>query len=519
MKNVLYILLLLLLVVDVSAQIEFNGKTYRFDGVVLFQAADDPFGYYYLPDKLNISKDKDGRKIMSHYKYVSEIDSLSDSMFYVELNFNIDPPVLQSAKHYLDRANPGAYMIGKLPLYNIDQKKQVFSKLKLESAIFKNVVEGYAPIFNYATAAFSLRMNKDESALFEKSLSLVASDLSLSFESYMYANVKDCMINISAAKKELQLEFLDMKLDQEEVKAKLNDMLDNSDLKLESNCSSKIESQLSMDVVMDYITAMMFEEDQSESDKYVFKSSILDGTKEFSLTINSTTQLKLPYSASCNLTLDEGELIKEYQDVIDLNSRERNNRELIFQMTENIEEAFDQSINKLEVELKQNGKVLNDRLCFTATDIKNGFRKKSKLVNLDSGDINELEYRLIWGVKKRKEVTNGPWRKAELFNTLIPPLNELSTTIIFDHNLFSDYRFVKYDFYAQDKNGTQLKLLGAVVNFEEGMSYRDVHLYYPEEYDLLLTSTFVPKDGAQKENIEIIKNDMYTIFIKPPTNE
>ena len=187
------VLLMLWLCAETQGQVNFLGSIEELDGILLFQAADNENGYYYLPAIPRI-KQTEGSYEAHLAKYLNHDGSYSGGIFTATIEFSLSPQEREKVQHYIKRKNPKAHLIGQLPLYRFAEDGQ-HGKIgfQLVSSTFnpgnnaivkKALVSRSAPLQHSAKAYLSIELTKEGASILEQSLKMGTSDLSVVITAY-----------------------------------------------------------------------------------------------------------------------------------------------------------------------------------------------------------------------------------------------------------------------------------------------------------------------------------------------
>jgi hypothetical protein len=186
-----YIVFLLFPVVCHSQQIILD-KPVSAGELILFPDLNNQNAYYYLPDKISLATDKDGKPQFSFIRYVENVRSGSGQetiregdgggIVHAVVRLDVPDDLLKVAQRELQRLHPQARIEG--PVVYKSGRFGLVSSFKEESGeLTKKVVGlGSAPILEGQKAAISIRLTKLGAKILWESFKTAAPDISFTFE-------------------------------------------------------------------------------------------------------------------------------------------------------------------------------------------------------------------------------------------------------------------------------------------------------------------------------------------------
>ncbi len=160
-------------------------------GLKMFPVYGEPKSFYYMPDKIQIPKGRDGKPQFSFLKFVNDdggngeggiqnVDGGGLVTFLVA--FEVDDQTIQRAQADLQGKVPGAKIIG--PLNYREGTFALVSEFQQEDGDWAKRVLGLgkAPVMEGHKAAVSIRLTKTGSTILWNSFEQAASNINVSFE-------------------------------------------------------------------------------------------------------------------------------------------------------------------------------------------------------------------------------------------------------------------------------------------------------------------------------------------------
>lgn len=245
-------------------------------GLILFPDVYEPTVYYYLPNKISLGKQADGKPQFSFMRYVQNVKTGAEEetrgegdgggIIHALVQFDVTEDMLKAAQRDIKRKGNGmdsAVIRGPL-IYKGGTLAIVSSAADEKGEFTKKVVGvGKAPVIEGTKAAISIHLNKLGSKVLWESFKTATPDLSFSFvmdvsgyRSPIKANIVadfDQIYEHSMFKAGLEGRNVDIG-----IKAAFSDLVQSGAIKVNNIGSDKSQEEL-LEIAFNKLSAMMFE--------------------------------------------------------------------------------------------------------------------------------------------------------------------------------------------------------------------------------------------------------------------
>ncbi len=190
-KITLVLMVLLSVIGNAVAQELLLDQMESAGGLKLFPVYGDEKKFYYMPDKVEIPKGRDGKQQFSFLKFVNDDEGSGEGgiqkvdgggLVTFLINFAVPNQTVQRAQSELQRKVPGAQIAG--PLNYREGTFALVSEFQQEDGDWAKRVLGLgkAPVMEGHKAAVSIRLTKDGAIILWESFKQAASNINVSFE-------------------------------------------------------------------------------------------------------------------------------------------------------------------------------------------------------------------------------------------------------------------------------------------------------------------------------------------------
>jgi hypothetical protein len=354
--------LLLAMPMSASALVKYDEGRIQILGVQLLQDFDDPNKYYYLPQYPRIAETTvDGETSLDFIciKYigteVNGTDTVSGGLFHALVDFRLPPELEEELKAELDELRPGATLEGPVPLKPADEETLGMASFRVVSATLSNdtfssqvVSSGRAPLTSGSKAAIAASLDSAGATLLWDSFrNGSTSDVSIAVSGYYDASVKAYNARVYASTENIYKHVSKVMTDQSgfrkrELRKIVDDMHRDQILEVEVFDQSKALGlnnsgmETILNLVTEKLTDAMFDRKTGLSkdpeqikvepttprvkrgwlgrlfrgsgnqryvtdDRYVLKNIENIKVATFSLVLNRTTVVKVPFDSTGNL--------------------------------------------------------------------------------------------------------------------------------------------------------------------------------------------------------------------------
>jgi len=199
-RNVLHfaILLALLATAPLQAAVNYDAGVLTLEGVQVFQDADDPTAWYYLPQYPRVARNEQGDFQFLLLKQVG--GDAPGGIFHALIEFTLDESVVERVQAKLQEVRPGAKLVGALPLLQPGENDAVGGFRVISATLDPNappdrltgrvVASGPAPLTPGSRAAIAARLSAAEATVLMDSMTGATSDLSIAIRGYYEAKVR-----------------------------------------------------------------------------------------------------------------------------------------------------------------------------------------------------------------------------------------------------------------------------------------------------------------------------------------
>lgn len=180
------------------------------DGVELFQDADQPSHYYYLPPAPSLAMDAEGNPQLLCLKYIDPEGNASGGLFHLLASLELPPDRVAELEKALKEKRPGATIVGALNLLEAKAEDGVpaTASFQVVSAVLSDsdeggftrslITSGHAPLTAGSRAAVAASLDPRGATLLFESLSGVTSDVSVSIAAEYEAKVRGYNATVTA---------------------------------------------------------------------------------------------------------------------------------------------------------------------------------------------------------------------------------------------------------------------------------------------------------------------------------
>lgn len=193
-----------------SALVWYDTGRLTIDGVELFQDADQPSEYYYLPPAPTLATDREGRPQLLCLKYVDPKGESSGGLLHLLASLELPDDQVAALEEKLKEKRPGARIVGALNLLEARREEgapetasfEVVSAVLSDSAdggFTRSVISsGHAPLTAGSRAAVAASLDPRGATLLFDSLNGATSDVSVSIAAEYEAKVRGYNATVSA---------------------------------------------------------------------------------------------------------------------------------------------------------------------------------------------------------------------------------------------------------------------------------------------------------------------------------
>ncbi len=178
--------------IQMQAQQIIIDKPVKAGELTLFPEMGNENVYYYLPDKLRLATDENGKPQFSFMKYVENVRSapgekdiregLGGGIVHFVISLSVTPDQLSEAKNELRRIDPEGVIKGPV-IYSGGTVSVISSFANTKGDLTKQVVGiGNAPLIDGEKAAVSMELTKKGAKILWESFKTPTPDISFSFE-------------------------------------------------------------------------------------------------------------------------------------------------------------------------------------------------------------------------------------------------------------------------------------------------------------------------------------------------
>lgn len=196
----------MLLGISANAQRIILDKRVRAGELTLFPDMEDTNSYYYLPDKLQLATDDNGKPQFSFLRFVENVRSeggadeiregIGGGIVHAVIELYVSPEQIQEARSELRKVNPEGIIQGPA-MYNSGTFAIISSFANTQGDLTKQVVGiGKAPLIDGHKAAVSMELTKKGAKILWESFKTPTPDMSFSFEMELegYSSPKKAII-------------------------------------------------------------------------------------------------------------------------------------------------------------------------------------------------------------------------------------------------------------------------------------------------------------------------------------
>jgi hypothetical protein len=203
-------LVLVLSTAPAFALVWYDTGRLTIDGVELFQDADQPTHYYYLPPAPSLAMDADGNPQLLCLKYIDPEGQSSGGLFHLLASLELPPDRVAELEEELKEKRPGATIVGALNLMEAKAEEGVpaTASFQVVSAVLSDsedggftrslITSGHAPLTAGSRAAVAASLDPRGATLLFESLTGVTSDVSVSIAAEYEAKVRGYNATVTA---------------------------------------------------------------------------------------------------------------------------------------------------------------------------------------------------------------------------------------------------------------------------------------------------------------------------------
>lgn len=193
-----------------AALVWYDTGRLTIDGVELFQDADEPSEYYYLPPAPTLAADREGRPQLLCLKYVDPTGESSGGLLHLLASLELPDERVAELEELLKEKRPGARIVGALSLLEAKKEEGASDVASFEvvSAVLSDdaeggftrsvITSGHAPLTAGSRAAVAASLDPRGATLLFDSLNGVTSDVSVSIAAEYEAKVRGYNATVSA---------------------------------------------------------------------------------------------------------------------------------------------------------------------------------------------------------------------------------------------------------------------------------------------------------------------------------
>ncbi len=198
MRHILVSMAVLLISVDAFAAVDYDAGILTIEGVQVFQDADDPMAFYYLPQYPRVSRNEAGELQFLLQKQIG--GSAPGGLFHTLLEFTLDEEVVERIQLELEQRRPGATLMGALPLLQPKADDAVGGFRVISATLDPNsppdrltgrvITSGAAPLRPGSRVAIASKLSQADATVLMDSMMGTTSDLSVAIRGYYEAKVE-----------------------------------------------------------------------------------------------------------------------------------------------------------------------------------------------------------------------------------------------------------------------------------------------------------------------------------------
>jgi len=200
----------LVIAAPVDALVWYDVGRLTIDGVELFQDADQPSDYYYLPPAPTLALNADGSPQLLCLKYIDPEGKASGGLLHLLASLELPAARVAELEELLKEKRPGAHIVGALSLVEARAEEgapapasfQVVSAVLSDSAeggfTRSLITSGHAPLTAGSRAAVAASLDARGATLLFDSLNGLTSDVSVSIAAEYEAKVRGYNATVSA---------------------------------------------------------------------------------------------------------------------------------------------------------------------------------------------------------------------------------------------------------------------------------------------------------------------------------
>ncbi len=200
----------LLSAAPVDALVWYDVGRLTIDGVELFQDADQPSDYYYLPPAPTLALNADGSPQLLCLKYIDPEGKASGGLLHLLASLELPAERVAELEELLKEKRPGAHIVGALSLVGAraEEGTPAPASFQVVSAVLSDAAEGgftrslitsgHAPLTAGSRAAVAASLDARGATLLFDSLNGLTSDVSVSIGAEYEAKVRGYNATVSA---------------------------------------------------------------------------------------------------------------------------------------------------------------------------------------------------------------------------------------------------------------------------------------------------------------------------------
>jgi hypothetical protein len=492
-----------LLVVSFPAMalVNYEAGQIELSGILLLQDANYTKAYYYLPPSPRESTRADGGLELSIIKFVDPEGETSGGLFHMLTTLTLPPEDLENLRADLKQADPGAKLLGPVPLHQESEGSFSIISATLSDDEFTRslITSGRAPVTPGSKAAVASTLTPHGATLLWESFTKPTSDVSIALRTYYEAVLPSFHAKVHADISTIYTHFSRIRNVQENYnKRQLRDIFDelvrtgtiDIDIldRLPENEANKAMQSM-VDLVANKLTEIIFDQKTGFSaipkkekavesgqikgrqkkgwlaklftstgnqkyftdNQYVLKDRKDINRAVFTINLTRRAVVKVPVDTSGNIS----GLYEEFKDnpemfrVVNLADPAFQKRDVFFRIDGDFSNVFEQMMNFVGVSVKKsysNQADATGELIFTREDIREGRLSKAwryARLGEKGSDWLKYDFRTTWSIQGRNKISlpkePDKWLNSQdPIVTIAPPLNRLDLEIDADRFLFED---------------------------------------------------------------------------------
>lgn len=483
------------------ALVNYEAGQLELNGVLLLQDTQDSKAYYYLPTAPRVSTRSDGGLELSVIKFIDPDGETSGGLFHMLVTYTLPPDELEALREALKQEQPGARLLGPVPLRQEEEGGfSIISGTLSDKGFTRSIISsGRAPVTPGAKAAVAATLTPHGATLLWESLNRPTSDVSVALRTYYEAAMPSFRARIHADVSTVYTHFSNIfnkqeSYDKMQVRDVVDELVRSGDIEVEvldrlpENTANQAMQSL-VDLVTNKLADIIFDTKTGftavpQKEKAVAKGQLAGRQKKgwlaklftstgnqeyvtdnqlvikdredinravFSINLTRRSVVKVSVDTAGNIAGLYG-AFKDNSDmfrVVNLSDPAFQKRDLYFRIDGDYTGVFEKFLNFAGVTVRKTYRDHADatgELLFTREDIRDGRLGKVwhyARLGEKGEDWLTYDYRTTWSIKGQYKVRQPKEEDAWLAGsdpvvTLAPPLQRLDLEVDADRFLFED---------------------------------------------------------------------------------